>query len=111
MCAATSLTPRCVNAGTATTAVGLLGTDDIVRTPGSESNVKEIYDTFAGPDARPENVIFNQFCEFGNHLAHVTSIRGKTAPPFPLHFEFLMHMAKDLYKVIVHLDPAVERLL
>lgn len=43
---------------------------DIVRTPGTESNVKEIYDECARLDAIPENVIFNQFCEFGNHLAH-----------------------------------------
>jgi cysteine synthase len=43
---------------------------DIIRTPGSESNVKEIYDECARLDRDPENVIFNQFCEFGNHLAH-----------------------------------------
>lgn len=45
---------------------------DIVRTPGSESNVKEIYDECARLDADDQNVIFNQFCEFGNHLAHAT---------------------------------------
>ena len=43
---------------------------DIIRTPGSESNVKEIYDKCAELDRDPHNVIFNQFCEFGNHLAH-----------------------------------------
>jgi cysteine synthase len=43
---------------------------DIVRTPGSESNVKEIYDECARLDATPGNVIFNQFSEFGNHLVH-----------------------------------------
>jgi cysteine synthase len=43
---------------------------DIVRTPGSESNVKEIYDKCAELDREPQNVIFNQFCEFGNHLVH-----------------------------------------
>ena len=43
---------------------------DIVKTPGSESNVKEIYDKCAELDRDPRNVIFNQFCEFGNHLAH-----------------------------------------
>ena len=43
---------------------------DIIRTPGTESNVKEIYDECARLDRAPENVIFNQFCEFGNHLAH-----------------------------------------
>ncbi len=44
--------------------------DDIVRTEGSESNVKEIYDKCAELERSPENVIFNQFSEFGNHLAH-----------------------------------------
>ncbi len=43
---------------------------DIVRTPGSESNVKEIYDTCAALDREPTNIIFNQFCEFGNYLIH-----------------------------------------
>ena len=43
---------------------------DIVRTPGSESNVKEIYDTCATLDRDPTNIIFNQFCEFGNYLIH-----------------------------------------
>ena len=43
---------------------------DIVRTPGSESNVKEIYDTCAALDRDPDNIIFNQFCEFGNYLIH-----------------------------------------
>jgi len=43
---------------------------DIVRTPGSESNVKEIYDECTAQDRDPQNVVFNQFCEFGNHLVH-----------------------------------------
>ena len=43
---------------------------DIVRTPGSESNVKEIYDECARLRARPDHVIFNQFSEFPNHLVH-----------------------------------------
>lgn len=43
---------------------------DIVRTPGTESNVKEIYDKCAELRRDPQNVILNQFCEFGNHLAH-----------------------------------------
>jgi len=46
--------------------------EDIVRTPGSESNVKEIYDTCAALDRDPANIIFNQFCEFGNYLVHRT---------------------------------------
>ena len=44
--------------------------EDIIRTPGSESNVKEIYDKCAELDADPENIIFNQFAEFPNHLGH-----------------------------------------
>jgi cysteine synthase len=44
--------------------------DDIIRTPGTESNVKEIYDKCAELSLDPANVIFNQFSEFGNHLAH-----------------------------------------
>lgn len=44
--------------------------DDIIRTPGTESNVKEIYDECARLSADGANVILNQFSEFGNHLAH-----------------------------------------
>jgi cysteine synthase A len=44
--------------------------EEIVRTPGTESNVKEIYDKCAELDASPNNIIFNQFSEFGNYLGH-----------------------------------------
>jgi cysteine synthase len=44
--------------------------EDIIRTPGTESNVKEIYDKCAELAADPGHVIFNQFAEFGNHLVH-----------------------------------------
>jgi cysteine synthase A len=43
---------------------------DIIRTPGTESNVKEIYDACAVLEQEPDNVVFNQFSEFGNHLVH-----------------------------------------
>ncbi|MBI2834409.1 MAG: pyridoxal-phosphate dependent enzyme [Acidobacteria bacterium] len=43
---------------------------DIIRTPGSESNVREIYDACASLEREPSTVVFNQFCEFGNYLAH-----------------------------------------
>ena len=43
---------------------------DIVRTPGTESNVKEIYDRCKELAADPDNVILNQFSEFGNYLVH-----------------------------------------
>ncbi|MEO8571722.1 MAG: pyridoxal-5'-phosphate-dependent protein subunit beta, partial [Chloroflexota bacterium] len=42
---------------------------DIIRTPGTESNVKEIYDRCKELALDPENVIFNQFSEFGNYIA------------------------------------------
>ena len=48
----------------------VLDPDDIVRTPGRESNVKEIYDKCDELSASSEHVIFNQFSEFGNYLAH-----------------------------------------
>jgi cysteine synthase len=44
--------------------------EDIIRTPGTESNVKEIYDKCAELRVDSANVILNQFAEFGNHLAH-----------------------------------------
>ncbi len=43
---------------------------DIVRTPGSESNVKEIYDACAALERDPANIVFNQFCEYGNYVVH-----------------------------------------
>ena len=49
---------------------------DVVRTPGSESNVKEIYDACAELDEDPANFILNQFCEFANYLVH----RNVTGP-------------------------------
>jgi hypothetical protein len=43
---------------------------DIIRTPGTESNVKEIYDECNRLAADDTNVILNQFSEIGNHLVH-----------------------------------------
>jgi cysteine synthase len=43
---------------------------DIVRTPGTESNVKEIYDKCAELAGDKDNVILNQFSEFANYLIH-----------------------------------------
>jgi cysteine synthase A len=45
--------------------------EDVIRTPGTESNVKEIYDACNDLATDPGNVVLNQFCEFGNHLAHL----------------------------------------
>ncbi len=44
--------------------------EDIIRTVGTESNVKEIYDACNVLANDPDNFVFNQFCEFGNHLGH-----------------------------------------
>jgi cysteine synthase len=44
--------------------------EDVIRTFGTESNVKEIYDACNELATDPTNVVLNQFCEFGNHLAH-----------------------------------------
>lgn len=44
--------------------------DDIVRTPGTESNVKEIYDKCAELERDPQNVILNQFSAFSNYIIH-----------------------------------------
>jgi cysteine synthase A len=44
---------------------------DVIKTPGSESNVKEIFDKCWELRATGEDlVIFNQFDEFGNYLWH-----------------------------------------
>jgi cysteine synthase len=50
--------------------------DDVIRTVGTESNVKEIYDACNALALDPLNFVFNQFCEFGNHLAH-HAVTGK----------------------------------
>jgi len=51
-----------------------IGTDEIIATPGSESNVKEIYDMcWKLRQERGRAVsIFNQFEEFGNAIWHYT---------------------------------------
>ena len=49
-----------------------IGTDEIIATPGTESNVKEIYDKCweLTHDRGDGIVIFNQFAEFGNAIWH-----------------------------------------
>jgi cysteine synthase len=44
--------------------------EDVIKTPGSESNVKEIYDACNALARDPGNFVLNQFCEFGNHIGH-----------------------------------------
>ncbi len=57
----------------------------IVRTHGTESNVKEIYDACHELAEDAENVILNQFSEFGNYIAH----RAVTGPALERIFHAL----------------------
>jgi cysteine synthase len=43
---------------------------EVIATPGTESNVKEIYDKCWELKKNPLNIIFNQFEEFGNPIWH-----------------------------------------
>ncbi len=43
---------------------------EVIKTPGGESNVKEIYDRCRELKKNPINIIFNQFDEFGNPIWH-----------------------------------------
>lgn len=56
---------------------------DVIRTFGTESNVKEIYDECNRLSADPANFVLNQFAEFGNHLIH----RQVTGPAMAHVFE------------------------
>ena len=49
---------------------------DIHRTPGTESNVKEIYDACHVLARDEQNLILNQFSEYGNYIVH----RAVTGP-------------------------------
>lgn len=57
--------------------------EDIIRTPGTESNVKEIYDACHKLSQDPDNVILNQFSEFGNYIIH----RAVTGPALARIFD------------------------
>jgi cysteine synthase len=62
---------------------------EIIATPGCESNVKEIYDKCWELKKDPQNVIFNQFEEFGNPIFHY-NVTG------PAIDEVLKKLGKDL---------------
>jgi cysteine synthase len=66
--------------------------EDIVRTPGTESNVKEIYDKCAELARDPANEIVNQFSEFANYLVHWRC----TGPALDRIFETLRDAAPNL---------------
>lgn len=59
---------------------------EVIATPGCESNVKEIYDKCWELRKDPQNVIFNQFDEFGNPIFHY-QVTGRA-------FEEVLHKIK-----------------
>jgi len=65
-----------------------IGTDEIIATPGTESNVKEIYDKCW--ELRRERgdgiVIFNQFEEFGNAIWHYHTTGSFIGEIFDNHY-------------------------
>jgi hypothetical protein len=66
--------------------------EDIIRTPGSESNVKEIYDKCAELARDPANLVLNQFAEFGNYLVHYAC----TGPALARAFDAFRGDRRDL---------------
>ncbi len=63
----------------------VLNQADIIRTYGTESNVKEIYDACHKLAEDRDNVILNQFNEFGNYIVH----RAVTGPALERIFHAL----------------------
>ena len=59
--------------------------EDVIRTIGTESNVKEIYDECHRLAVEPRNVVFNQFSEFGNHIVHHAVTGSALAHVFETH--------------------------
>lgn len=66
-----------------------IGTDEIIATPGTESNVKEIYDKCweLRRDRGDGIVIFNQFEEFGNSIWHYNMTGGIIDEIYENHFK------------------------
>ncbi len=58
---------------------------DVIRTYGTESNVKEIYDACNELAKDATNVILNQFSEFSNHLGHIAVTGPALARVFEDH--------------------------
>ena len=65
-----------------------IGTDEIIATPGTESNVKEIYDKcWELRETRGDGVvIFNQFEEFGNAIWHYQMTGSLIGEIFENHY-------------------------
>ena len=55
---------------------------EIIATPGCESNVKEIFDKTHELSEDPQNMIFNQFEQMGNHLWHYEVTGNAVAEAF-----------------------------
>ena len=55
---------------------------EIIATPGSESNVKEIFDKTNELKLRPDCMIFNQFEEMGNYMWHYNVTGNAIAEAF-----------------------------
>ena len=70
--------------------------EDIIRTTGSESNVKEIYDACDELAQDPNSVILNQFNEFANYLCH----RNVTGPSLGQVYEACRNEGEQLYAFI-----------
>ncbi len=70
--------------------------EDIVRTTGSESNVKEIYDACDELERDPASVVLNQFNEFANYLCH----RNVTGPSLSTLFEHVAQPGDRLHAFI-----------
>ena len=72
-----------------------IGTDEIIATPGTESNVKEIYDKcWELTRERGDGiVIFNQFAEFGNAIWHYQVTGSVIEEIFRNHYSEGRHLS------------------
>ena len=70
--------------------------EDIVRTTGSESNVREIYEACDELAREPSSIVLNQFSEFANYLAH----RRVTGPAIADLFESVANEGDRLHALI-----------
>ena len=66
--------------------------EDLIKNPGHESNVKEIYDQCAALARDDRNIILNQFSEYGNYLVH----RDCTGRAFSAVYQHLAEQDHDL---------------
>ena len=62
---------------------------DIIKTPGTESNVKEIYDKCKSLEKDLNNIILNQFTEYDNYAIH----RAVTGPALEKSFLYVKEIS------------------